>query len=214
MLTGQVDGVGAPKAAAAALLFLALCLTGCNRGSEPRRQIQPEYDRQTGRLRILRYDADGDGKVDTISHMDGSRVLSIEIDKNEDGVIDRWEHYDNDQKLEKVGFSRANDGKEDTWLYARSDGSIERIDISLARDGTITRREYYENGVVVRAEEDSDGDGAVDKWETYEGDRLAAVAFDTGHRGRLDRRFIYGPDGSVRFEIDPDGDGAFVVQKQ
>ena len=33
--------------------------------------------------------------------MDGSRVVRIEIDQNEDGRIDRWEYYDADQKLSK-----------------------------------------------------------------------------------------------------------------
>ena len=75
--------------------------------------MTPEYDPLTGKLRLLKYDSDGNGKVDTVSYMDGSRVVRIEIDKDEDGKVDRWEYYGPDQTLEKVGISRAGDGKED-----------------------------------------------------------------------------------------------------
>lgn len=69
--------------------------------------------------------------------------------------------------------------------------------------------------MIIRAEEDSDGDGVIDKWETYDAagseSRLVSVAFDTGHRGRPDRRLTYDAAGAVRVEVDPDGDGRFVV---
>ena len=197
---------------AANALAVALISTACGPSAE-RKRIEAIYDKQTGRLQVLKYDSNGDGNRDTISYMDGARVLRIEIDKDEDGRVDRWEYYDGNQKLEKVGFSRANDGKEDAWSYARPDGSIERIDISLARNGKVTRREYYEEDAFVRAEEDGDGDGVFDKWETYDGGRLASVAFDTLHRGKADRRLVYGADGSARLEVDLAGDGTFVAQK-
>lgn len=199
-------------ALAGSVLAVALISVACGPPAD-RKKIEPIYDRQTGRLQVLNYDSDGDGKVDTISHMDGARVLRIEIDRDEDGRVDRWEYYDANQKLEKVGFSRPGDGKEDAWSSARQDGSIARIDISLARDGKVTRREYYEKDTVVRAEEDGDGDGTFDKWETYEEGRLASVAFDTLHRGKPDRRLVYGADGSAHLEVDPAGDGTFVIQK-
>ena len=161
----------------------------------------------------MKYDSDGNGKVDTWSYMDGARVVRIEIDKNEDGKLDRWEYYDANQKLEKIGTSRAQDGKEDSWSYLAADGSIERIDVSPKRDGKNSRVEHYQQGVLISAEEDSDGDGRMDKWETYAGDRLASIAFDTTHRGTPDRRLIYGAGGSARLEVDPKGTGEFVAVK-
>jgi len=77
----------------------------------------------------------------------------------------------------------------------------------------VTRREYYEKDTLVRAEEDGDGDGVFDKWETFEGGRLSSVAFDTLHRGTPDRRLVNGADGSVRLEVDSAGTGTFVVQR-
>jgi hypothetical protein len=195
-------------------LALACVLTaaGCrNEASEARKHITPEYDENTGKLRLLKYDSNGNGKTDTWSYMDGARVIRIEIDGNEDGKIDRWEYYDAEQHLEKVGLSRAGDGKEDAWSFNGPDGSIARIDVSTRRDGRVNRIERYQQGRLTTAEEDGDGDGAVDKWETYDGDRLASVAFDTLHRGTPDRRLVYSADGAARMEFDINGDGHFVA---
>jgi hypothetical protein len=179
--------------------------------AEARRRIQPVYDRETGKLTLLKYDSNGDGKPDTFSYMDGSQVVRIEIDEDGDGTIDRWEYYTRDQKLEKVGFSRAHDGKADAWSFSNPDGSLNRVEISTRRNGRVDRTEYYGNGVLLRAEEDTDGDGKIDKWEEYESSRLALVAFDTGRRGLPDRRLVYAADGDVRVEVDPAGDGHFMA---
>ena len=201
------------RIAVVAAAFLGVSTaTGCRgRDSDAAKRIQPVYDQKTGKLQLLKYDSNGNGVTDTWSYMDGTRVVRIEIDKDEDGKIDRWEYYGADQKIEKVGFSRAQDGKEDAWSYEGPDGSIVRIDVSTRRDGKVTRTEHYNAGVLVSAEEDSDGDGQLDKWETYDGDHLASVAFDTMRRGRPDRRLTYGPNGSARLEVDRAGDGHFVA---
>jgi hypothetical protein len=192
-------------------LVFALTVADCDRrGEEARKRITPEYDKATGKLTLLKYDSNGNGKVDTWSYMDGARIVRIEIDKDEDGKIDRWEYYGPDQKLEKIGSSRAQDGKEDAWSYLGPDGTIARIDVSTRRDGQVTRVEHYQGDVLVAAEEDGDEDGKMDTWETYEGDRLASIAFDTQHRGTPDRRLIYGPNGTARVEVDEKGDGRFV----
>lgn len=202
------------RAAAINVLAIAL-LSGpaCTRSSSDNsKRIQAEYNPKTGRLQLLKYDANANGKTDTWSYMDGPRVIRIEIDKDEDGKIDRWEYYSADQKIEKAGFSRNNDGVEDAWSYSRPDGTLDRIEISTRRNGKVSRIEHYEKNVVVRAEEDADEDGRIDKWETFDGDRLTSVAFDTGHRGTPDRRLVYGADGSARIEVDRTGDGHFVAQ--
>ena len=194
------------------VLLVTLIAVACRPGSDDaRKKIEPVYDKKTGQLTLLKYDSNGNGKVDTWSYMTGARVVRIEIDKDEDGLIDRWEYYTADQKLEKVGFSRASDGKEDAWSFANADGSIARIEVSTRRDGKVDRVEYYTNELMTRAEEDTDADGKPDKWETYDGGRLASVAFDTTHRGTPDRRLIYMADGSARLEVDAKGDGRFVV---
>jgi hypothetical protein len=195
-----------------ALLCAAVLGSGCDRSPDAAtKRITPEYDKATGKLTLLKYDSDGDGKVDTWSYMDGARVVRIEIDKNQDGRIDRWEYYDANQKLERIGASRSDDGKPDSWSYVGAANTIDRIEVSTKHDGKVSRVEHYDKDVLTAAEEDVDGDGAIDKWETYEGDHLASVAFDTKHRGRPDRRLIYGPGGSARLEVDATGTGQFVA---
>jgi hypothetical protein len=174
---------------------------GCSGQPGSRDRIQPVYDQKTGALQLLKYDSRGDGVVDTWSYMDGPRIVRIEIDRDHDGKIDRWEYYRPDRTLEKVGFSRANDGKEDAWSYAGAEGKVVRIDVSTHRNGKIDRVEHYDDDVLVRAEEDTDGDGRFDKWEAYDHARLASVSFDTTHRrGTPDRRLIYGADGTVHVD--------------
>jgi len=187
---------------------------GCARGAvEPagsRGQAKPVYDKQTGKLALVTLDSKADGKIDTWSYMDGARIVRIEIDRDGDGRVDRWEYYGADQKIEKVGMSRANDGTVDAWAYPAPDGGIARMDISTRRDGQVTRREFYEAGSLVRAEEDTQGAGRIDKWETYRDGGLAMVAFDDARRGVPTRRLVYLPGGEVRVEVDPNGSGRFV----
>jgi hypothetical protein len=196
------------------VLISALVCGACQRQPETARRIQPVYDPKTGKLQLLKYDANGNGKIDTWSYMDGARVVRIEVDADEDGTIDRWEYYGPNQQIEKIGFSRLGDGKEDAWRLPSPGGSADRIEISTRRDGKVSRTEYYDGAHLVRAEEDVDGDGRIDKWESYERDHLAAVAFDTTHRGTPDRRLVYGVNGSARLEVDLAGDGHFTSLKE
>jgi hypothetical protein len=73
--------------------------------------VQKVYDKQTGRLTRLSYDTNKNGRIDTECYMDGTRVVRIELDRDEDGKVERWEYYGPDQTLEKVGISRANDAR-------------------------------------------------------------------------------------------------------
>ena len=197
-------------------LILAIALTStfaCSpAGKDGGRPVTPEYDKRSGRLQLLKYDSNGNGKTDMWSYMDGSRVVRVEIDRDEDGKIDRWEYYDANQRIEKIGLSRQNDGKEDAWSYVDENGTVIRNEISTRRDGKVSRIERFTNGLLASAEEDSDGDGTMDKWETYEGERLTVVAFDTHHAGRPDRRLVYGPNGSARVEVDLAGNGRFTPE--
>ena len=193
------------------IVVFALLMAACGAAPTSRNRIEPTYNEKTGKLETLKYDADGDGKFDTFSYMDGARIVRIEIDRDGDGKVDRWEYYGPGQKLEKVGFSRANDGIEDAWSFFDVRGAVVRIETSTTRDRKPNRFEYYADNVLTHAEEDTDGDGRIDKWETYDGGRLASVAFDTRHRGTADRRLVYAKDGSARMEIDNTGTGEFVA---
>jgi hypothetical protein len=168
------------------------------------------YDKETGRLRALTYDKNKDGVIDTWTKMDGTKILSSEIDADQNGKIDRWEYYGEGGRLEKVAMARANDGVADMWLYPGPDDKVVRAEISSKRDGKVDRWEWYEGDVLVRAEDDTSGDGRADKWETFESGRVLTASFDENSDGRPDRRLTYGPGGAlVSIESDPDAGGNF-----
>jgi hypothetical protein len=178
------------------LLALTALVAGCE-SPVGNRQVQADYNEETGRLRQLTYDSNKNGRPDSFSYMDGTKVLRVELDKDEDGKIDRWEFYGADRKLQKVGLSRLRNGEVDEWAYQGSDGTVARIEISTKHDGKVDRTEFYEKGALVRSEEDGDGNGTPDKWETYSNGVLTSVAFDTEGTGRPTRRLVYGKDGTL-----------------
>jgi hypothetical protein len=177
---------------------LALCwgvtLVACH--DAPTHTIQPLYDTR-GKLRLLVFDSDRNGRPDMWSYMNGSSVVRIEIDANGDGVVDRWEYYGANRAIEKVGTSRLDNGTVDTWSYPNAAGQTGRVERSTSSDGRITRTEFHENGSLARAEEDADGDGAVDRWETYVKGYLRSVAFDFEGKGRPTRSLTYADNGEV-----------------
>ncbi len=176
-----------------------LALAGCQ--SRPATNgsgaVKATYDEQNGRLRQITYDSNKDGRPDMWGYFDASQLQRLEIDKDGDGKVDRWEFYGPDRKLLKVGTSAANTAKPDTWYYQDASGRLARIE-KAAANGAIRRTEFYEAGVLARAEADTDGDGKVDTWETYEGGHLAAVATDSNHNGTPTDTVYYAADGSIR----------------
>lgn len=174
-----------------ALLVLCALQAACDSTPEPRKTnfqvqragVKAEYNPKTGRLSRLQVDTNKNGVSDTVTYMDGTRIDLIEIDRDENGKIDRWEHYV-DGKLSRVGTSGRGDGVEDEWAYQGASGYLERV------------------------ETDTDRDGRVDKWESYEppqrpGARplLRTVSLDPDSKGRPTLRLFYRANGTFdRFE--------------
>lgn len=184
-------------------LVLATACSPAPVADEPR----VDYDARTGRLRRLEFDATGNGRNDAVSLMEGTRILRVELDADENGAVERWDFYNEDRTLHSVGFSGRNDGIMDSRAFYDDAGAPVRIEISTRRDGRFDRTEFYEGGRLVRSEEDADGNGLPDKWETYRPNPAAApgepayattsVAFDDTGTGRPGRRLFYGADGRV-----------------
>jgi hypothetical protein len=202
--------------------LLALAFVSLSACSEDRARLKettkPTYDPATGRLKELTYDANKNGRIDTWTDMDGTRPLRARIDRNEDGRLDRWEYYGNKGELLKVGFSRKDDGQPDAWAYSGPDGKVDRIEVSSTGDeNKIDRWERYDpataaddsTGALIAADEDTNGDGKPDKWETYEKGALKTAAFDENHDGTPDRRLTYDGGRLVTIETAPDGAGGF-----
>ena len=196
---------------ALAALLSVTCLAACSDSAGGRRgTTAPTYDPATGRLRELTYDANDNGRVDTWTEMDGARPVLTRMDRNEDGRLDRWEYYDGAGRLAKVGFSRRDDGTPDAWAFQAADGSLARIEASSTSDpARIDRWEHYQSGELVRADEDTSGDGVADKWETYQDGAVKTASFDEDGDGRPDRRLTYLDGSLVLIETQPDGRGGY-----
>lgn len=216
-----------PSAGLQACLLVGICVaaTACSNpeAENVKKTTIPTYDKKTGKLVQLTYDRNKNGVIDTWTDMDGTRPVQSRIDLNEDGKIDRWEYYDDKGRLTKVGFSRKDDGKADAWAYAGPDGKVSRVEISSTGDEKkIDRWEHYDaslagangdaTGALVSAEEDTDGDGRPDKWETYSHGAMSTVAFDERGGGYPTRRLTYQGGTLVLIEADPDGKGGFRTQ--
>jgi hypothetical protein len=190
------------------LVLAGLGLVACDTG---RRAVEAVYDPFTRQLIRIDADTNGDGKIDARSYMRGTTVFRTEIDADGDGRIDRWE-YVAAGRVVRIGMSSANDGIEDVWRAAADGADDVLLERAPLRDRRASRREFYRDDELLRAEEDTSGDGMMDKWETFEAGRLRTVAYDAaGGGGRPDRRLVY--DAAGRFahmEFDEDGDGVFV----
>ncbi len=195
----------------AAVVGVIAVAVGCEQESGSRRAV-PSYDVFSGRLVQLSADQNGDGRIDQRTYLDGNRPLRGEADLDADGRVDRWEYFDAQSALVLVGTSSRGDGVEDTWTRPVPTASGEtHVSIARQRDRRPDRHEYFRGEQLVRAEEDSNADGRIDKWERHEGAVLREASFDTSFvRGRPDRRVVYDANGNGVVEADPDGDGMFV----
>ena len=181
--------------------------------------VKPTYDKATGKLAELTSDANRNGRIDTWTEMDGTRPIRSRADRDEDGTLDRWEYYDANGQVARVGFSRRHEGKPDAWAFSGAGGTIARIEVSSTADESrIDRWEHYEGSALpspdgeaspTRVEEDTDADGRPDKWETYDGGVLKAAAFDENGDGRPDRRLTYNGSTLILIESEPDAAGTF-----
>jgi hypothetical protein len=184
---------GAPTTSRCLRTLLAVCLfaggAACAERPDPRRthfEIRgkdgvAKYDPKTGRLQHIDIDRNKDGRIETFSYWDASRVIRIEIDRDGDNRIDRWEHYDGNNKLASVGSSRRDDGIEDTWTYPGADGGLARVENDTDRDGFVDQRETF------TAEAVASGARV-----------LAVVDLDLDRNGTPRRRLLYGPDGTFQ----------------
>jgi hypothetical protein len=216
---------------------LASCLViaaACSDSAEEARRkatTQASYDLTTGKLTEITYDKNKNGKIDTWTKMDGARPVSSELDTNEDGKIDRWETYNERGQLAKVEWERAPTpdaqgltppytGKPNAVATMDADGNLQQIEYFETSDVThereVSRRETYQGTKLLKGEEDSDGDGLMDRWETFVDGVLTTVEFDEikPYDGKPDRRITYSAAGAmVLIETDPDGQGGYRTKR-
>lgn len=117
----------------AVFLLLTLTAAGCSSSPTPGEAPRAEYD-NVGQLRQLVFDASRNGRNDAVAETEGFRIASIAVDLDEDGKVDRWDFYDEERQLEKMGFSRSKDGTMDAVVYFARDGTVERAEVSPEGD--------------------------------------------------------------------------------
>lgn len=222
------------KAALPAALC-ALALSACSRPDSEAARLkattQASYDLTTGKLAEITYDQNKNGKIDTWTKMNGALPVSSRLDTNEDGKLDRWETYGPDGKLTQVDFERAPapdpanptrlyTGKPNATAFMAADGSIERVEyweLSAAGQRDVQVREFYNAAkILTRSEEDTDGDGMLDLFQTFADGALRTTEFDESkpRDGKPDRRMTYSADGAlVLIETQPDGSGGYLTKR-
>jgi len=102
-------------------------------------------------------DAKKDGKPNIYSYMDGTKFVRIEIDNDEDGKIDRWEYYGAESETAESRVSRGTMATSTRGRMRRPTAQSGKVEVSTLRNGKVDRTEFYEKGVMVRAQVESDG---------------------------------------------------------
>lgn len=170
-------------------IALIVTLAGCKAPADPRRtnfevrgkEGVAKFDPKTGKLTRLEFDKNKNGKMDSTSYMDGTRVIRIEMDNDEDGKIDRWEFYGENNKIARVGTSSRDDEVQDTYAYPDATGFLAKVEFDTNRDGTIDKRDHY-----------------VPRPGRPEERVLSIVEYEFNQVGEPRRRLYYGTDGNFQ----------------
>jgi hypothetical protein len=166
-----------------------------------RGQYKGIYD-QYGRIERIEYDSNNDGKPDHIAYHKGEKSPRLlEVDENFDGKWDRWEDYDENGRLTKVGYSRRGQGP-DMWLTPGPGDIPSKREFDEDGDMKIDRTEILEKGLIVRVELDTNKDGKVDRWQDWSTGKLTSEDLDTDENGKPDRRLLYNKQGRL-LQMDP-----------
>ena len=150
-----------------------------------------------GRLERIEYDQNGDGHPDHIAHYQGGRTPKmIEMDEDDNGLMDRWEYYDDAGVLIKLGDARTGRGPDAGPISGRA-RQARRIEYDEDRDGQFERAELFEEGRVVGVELDTNRDGKTDRWQRWVNGKMRGEDIDTDGDGKADRRLAYDDKGHI-----------------
>jgi len=170
---------------------------------------------------------------------EGGRKVQI-LDANGDGKADVKRIFDKGSGAELCRVSDLDhDGKTDLYEYFDATGTIRRREFAYDVSGAISSIEIYEGGKLarreldtgglrridthdtydpatgrrVKRERDSNGDGKIDQWWTYEADGRTIIAMDKNGDGQPDpeSQLVLGPGGQLVTEtpvVPKSGDGA------
>jgi hypothetical protein len=130
-------------------------------------------------------DANNDGKPDIFIVRDGSRELCRAVDLNFDGVIDSYTYFDASGQVRRRENDYDKDGQIDEISVFKA-GQIAEKDQSTALALHLDTWDFYQAGVLVRTERDSNGDGIIDHWWEYPKPGCPLIHADVNNDGRPD----------------------------
>jgi len=181
--------------------------------------------------RIVKEDANADGKIDRIAHLDASEnMVKLEIDCTEDGRMDTFQYYEKnvliriDKDVDGDGAIDVRDvlekGKRTRHEKMNSRGQMVSV-ISFDHqerplkwqrdttgDGRMDTVSHYEEGKLTLITRDTSGDGYVNVWQTFENDKPREQKTDRDGDGRIEQIVYYDQKGlPLKSLHDSDGDG-------
>jgi len=130
------------------------------------------------------------------------------LDANGDGKPDIRRVYDKSQR-EVCRITDLNrDGKPDLFEYFGPNGEVRRREASFEDTGVVNAIEYFESGKLVRRELDTTGQRRVDTWDFFDaGTGLRTKRErDSNSDGKVDQWWTWDKD-RLTILLDKDGDG-------
>lgn len=89
------------------------------------------------------------------------RRVRIGFALKEGGALDAWQYWSADGQLDEIRLSRRGDGVVDRWEHY-DQGQLARVEEDTNRDGRADRWMTYEAGILMDEAFDRDGDGRPD----------------------------------------------------
>jgi hypothetical protein len=130
-------------------------------------------------------DANGDGKPDIFIVREGGREVCRAVDLNFDGVVDSYSYFDGAGQLRRRESDYDKDGQIDE-ISVFQGGRIAEKEQSTALARHLDTWDFYQAGVLLRTERDSNGDGVVDQWWEYPKPGCPLIHADMNNDGRPD----------------------------
>jgi hypothetical protein len=132
-----------------------------------------------------RIDVNGDGKPDITIVREGGREVCRAVDLNFDGVVDSYTYFDKNGQVVRRENDYDKDGRIDEIVLYKG-GQIQEKDQSTALAKHLDTWDFYQAGVLVRTERDSNGDGVIDQWWEYPKPGCPLIHADVNNDGRPD----------------------------
>ena len=140
-------------------------------------------------LSVMSEDLNDDGKPDQWIYKGSSPSAGrTERDMNFDGRADMWQYTNDEGVVVEQEIDLDRDGGIDVVLYYNEEGILERKALSLGFGQRFTVFKFYNlKGELLRAEQDEDGDGTIDRWDYYDQGAVKRVGWDESGDGTPDR---------------------------